>query len=348
MGLPAEAGAPLGFLLFPMDNIVTSLEALVPPEIAGRLGHYFHADAAAVGKAVRVLSGLAVAGLARRSATEGGAAAALASLPQKEEPGLLASLMGALKGKIPSETPADRMQALFGGGFNSMVSALSRKLGFDLGPLAAMLTPMVGQQLAKTAKEENLDAGGFANLLQYGSEEFLAAPENAEAAAMIREALVIGEEAEVLRARFTKEELEQIHTAPMAAYAIVAKSSISGIRSSVAEIKAAHEVGLELLKEVDPVSLLGTVFGAGLTSSEAAELQQEIAGEGELIETIQGATAIVKAKAADELEDFRALVLEVAKRVAEAGKEGGFLGFGGVKVSEKERLAIGQITAALE
>jgi len=256
--------------------------------------------------------------------------------------------MGALKGRIPSETPADRMQALFGGGFNSMVSALSRKLGFDLGPLAAMLTPMIGQQLAKMAKEENLDAGGFANLLHYGSEEFLAAPENAEAAAMIRETLVIGEEAEALRARFTKEELEQIHTAPMAAYAIIARSSISGIRSSVAEIKAAHEVGLELLKEVEAVSLLGTVFGAGLTSSEAAELQQEIAGEGELIETIRRATAIVKAKAADELEDFRALVLEVAQRVAAAGKEGGFLGFGGVKVSEKERAAIVQITAALE
>jgi hypothetical protein len=331
-----------------MDNIVKTLESLVPLEITGRLGHYFKAEEAAVGRAVKVLSGLAVAGLAQRAGTAEGAAAALASLPQKEEPGLLASLMGALKGKIPSETPADRMQALFGGGFNSMVSSLSRQLGFDVGPLAAMLTPLIGQQLAKTAKEEELDAGGFANLLRYGSEEFMALPENAEAAAMIREALAAGDEAEALRARFTKEELEQIHTAPMAAYAIVAKSSISGIRSSVAEIKAAHEVGLELLKEVEPTSLLGTVFGAGLTSSEAAELQQEIAGDGQLIETIRGATAIMKAKAADELEDFRALVLEVAKRVAEAGKEGGFLGFGGVKVSEKERLAIGQITAALE
>ncbi len=331
-----------------MDNIVNSLAALVPAELHEKLGRHFDTDAAAVGKAVKILSGLAVAGLARRAATAEGAAAALQSLPQKEEPGLLASLMGALKGKIPSETPADRMQALFDGGFNSMVSALSRELGFDLGPLAAMLTPMIGQQLAKTAKAEELDASGFANLLQYGSEEFMAAPENAEAAAMIRQTLAIGDQAEALRARFTREELEQIHTAPMAAYAIIAKASISGIRSSVAEIKAAHEVGLELLKEVEPTSLLGTVFGAGLTSSEAAELQQEIAGEGQLIGTIRGATAILKAKAADELEDFRALVLEVAQRVAAAGKEGGFLGFGGVKVSEKETAAIAQITAALE
>lgn len=331
-----------------MDNIVNSLAALVPAELHEKLGRHFDTDAAGVGKAVKILGGLAVAGLARRAATADGAAAALQSLPQKEEPGLLASLMGALKGKIPSETPADRMQALFGGGFNSMVSSLSRELGFDLGPLAAMLTPMIGQQLAKTAKDEELDASGFANLLQYGSEEFMAAPENAQAAAMIRLTLATGDQAEALRARFTREELEQIHTAPMAAYAIIAKASISGIRSSVAEIKAAHEVGLELLKEVEPISLLGTVFGAGLTSSEAAELKQEIAGEGQLIGTIRGATAIVKAKAADELEDFRALVLEVAQRVAAAGKEGGFLGFGGVKVSEKETAAIAQITSALE
>lgn len=331
-----------------MDNIVNSLAALVPAELHEKLGRYFDTDAAAVAKAVKILSGLALAGLARRAATADGAAAALQSLPQKEEPGLLASLMGALKGKIPNETPADRMQALFGGGINSMVSSLSRELGFDLGPLAAMLTPMIGQQLAKTAKDEELDASGFANLLQYGSEEFMAAPENAAAAAMIRQTLATGDQAEALRARFTREELEQIHTAPMAAYSIIAKASISGIRSSVAEIKAAHEVGLELLKEVEPTSLLGTVFGAGLTSSEAAELQQEIAGEGQLIGTIRGATAIVKAKAADELEDFRSLVLEVAQRVAAAGKEGGFLGFGGVKVSEKETAAIAQITAALE
>jgi hypothetical protein len=331
-----------------VDNIVNSLAALVPAELHEKLGRHFDTDAAGVGKAVKILGGLAVAGLARRAATTDGAAAALQALPQKEEPGLLASLMGALKGKIPNETPADRMQALFGGGFNSMVSSLSRELGFDLGPLAAMLTPMIGQQLAKTAKDEELDASGYANLLQYGSEEFMAAPENAAAAAMIRQTLATGDQAEALRARFTREELEQIHTAPMAAYAIIAKASISGIRSSVAEIKAAHEVGLELLKEVEPTSLLGTVFGAGLTSSEAAELQQEIAGEGQLIGTIRGATAIVKAKAAGELEDFRALVLEVAQRVAAAGKEGGFLGFGGVKVSEKETAAIAQITAALE
>lgn len=331
-----------------MENLVQSLESQVPPEIAGRLGHHFDAEASAVSKAVKVLCGLAVAGLARRAATAEGAAAVLASLPQQEEPGLLASLMGALKGKVPAETPADRMQALFGGGVHSMVSSLSRKLGFDLGPLAAMLTPMIGQQLVKTAREEELDAAGFANLLQYGSEEFLAVSEHAEAAAMIRETLATGEAAEALRSRFTKDELERIHMAPMAAYAIVARSSISGIRSSVAEIRAAHEVGLERLKEVEPVSLLGSVFGAGLTSSEAAELQQEISGDGELIETIRDAAGIVKAKAADELADFRTLVLEVAQRVAAAGKEGGFLGIGGVKVSEKETAAIAQIAAALE
>jgi hypothetical protein len=330
-----------------MDNIVTSLEALVPADLLDRLGRHCGADAATVGKAVTVLSGLAVAGLARRAATADGATATLLALPREDEPGLLASLMAALKGKIPSETPADRMEALFGGGIHSMVALLSRKLGFDLGPLAAMLAPMIGQQLATAAKQENLDAAGFARRLRSGSEGFLAAPQHAEAAAMIRETLAVGGQAELLLAAFTREELARIHTAPMAAYAIVAKASISGIRSTVAEIKAAHQAGLELLKDVEPASLLGAVFGACLSSSEEAELKQEIDGDGDSIETIRSATAIVKRKAPGELEDFRRLVLEVARRVAEAGKEGGFLGFGGVRVSDEEKVAIGQIAAAL-
>jgi hypothetical protein len=134
----------------------------------------------------------------------------------------------------------------------------------------------------------------------------------------------------------------------MAAYAIVAKASISGIRSTVAEIKAAHQAGSELLKEVEPTSLLGAVFGGCLSSSEAAEMRQESDGGGDPIETIRGATATLKSKAPGELESFRKLVLEVARRVAEAGKEGGFLGFGGVRVSDEEKAVIARIMAALE
>ena len=41
-------------------------------------------------------------------------------------------------------------------------------------------------------------------------------------------------------------------------------------------------------------------------------------------------------------------LLKIASRVAEAAKEGGFLGIGGVPVSAAERAALDEITAALE
>ena len=44
---------------------------------------------------------------------------------------------------------------------------------------------------------------------------------------------------------------------------------------------------------------------------------------------------------------FRAFLLDVAQKTAEASREGGFLGFGGEKVSEAERKALDRIAAAL-
>jgi hypothetical protein len=124
-----------------MEPLVSSLASQVAPEMVARLARPFGSDPETVGKALKLLAGLAVARLAAGASSAEGAAAVLRSLPQQEEPGLLASLVGAFKGDIPSETPADRMQALFGGGVNSMLASLSRTLGFDLGPLVRSSTP---------------------------------------------------------------------------------------------------------------------------------------------------------------------------------------------------------------
>ena len=330
-----------------MDSLVNSLGGLVTPEIAGKLAKFLGIDAGLVEKAVKILSALAVGSMARKAASPQGAAAAFQALPQKEEPGLLSSLMSGLKGEIPDETAADKMQSMFGGGVNSMVSALSKKLGFDLAPLAGMVAPMLGQHFAKTAKEQGLDASGLARMLQTGNDEFQKDPANAEVAGLVRQTLAVGDQAEAVRSRFTPEELEEIHIAPMAAYCLVAKASPSGIKGSMDEMKAAHQVSVELLKDVAPISLLGTVFGGGLTSHEAEELKREVGAEERLVETIRHGTQVMKSKAPAEVDTFRRLVNDVARNVAEASKEGGFLGFGGKKVSEKEKAAMERVAAAL-
>ncbi len=56
---------------------------------------------------------------------------------------------------------------------------------------------------------------------------------------------------------------------------------------------------------------------------------------------------LVTAKAPAEAPAFKAWLKEIAAKVAEAGTEGGFLGFGGVKVSDAEKATLDRVGAAL-
>lgn len=49
----------------------------------------------------------------------------------------------------------------------------------------------------------------------------------------------------------------------------------------------------------------------------------------------------------EELDDYRRFVLTVAERVAQAHKEGGFLGVGGQRVSEREQAALDEVAATI-
>ena len=53
------------------------------------------------------------------------------------------------------------------------------------------------------------------------------------------------------------------------------------------------------------------------------------------------------AKAPDEAVAFKDWLKQIAQKTAEASTEGGFLGFGGVQVSEAEKATLAEITSAL-
>ena len=65
------------------------------------------------------------------------------------------------------------------------------------------------------------------------------------------------------------------------------------------------------------------------------------------LKELREASAILDAKAPADAEAFKAFLNAIAKKVAEATKEGGFLGFGGVKVSDAEKATLAQIAEAL-
>jgi hypothetical protein len=67
-----------------------------------------------------------------------------------------------------------------------------------------------------------------------------------------------------------------------------------------------------------------------------------------ILDELGAVNSIVGAKAtAEETEAFRRWLLEVAGAAADAAKEGGFMGFGAVRVSEGEQRMIAQLRAAL-
>jgi hypothetical protein len=65
------------------------------------------------------------------------------------------------------------------------------------------------------------------------------------------------------------------------------------------------------------------------------------------LETLRQASAILDAKAPADAPTFKAWLNSIAAKVAEASKEGGFLGFGGAQVSDAEKATLAQIASAL-
>jgi hypothetical protein len=83
----------------------------------------------------------------------------------------------------------------------------------------------------------------------------------------------------------------------------------------------------------------------GLTEEFKGRKPAEIADA--CVAHVGAAASLVATKAPAEAAAFKGWLAMIAAKVAEAGTEGGFLGFGGVKVSEAEKATLAQIDAAL-
>ena len=65
------------------------------------------------------------------------------------------------------------------------------------------------------------------------------------------------------------------------------------------------------------------------------------------LDNLRQVSAIVDAKAPDDAADFKTWLRSISQAVAAAAKEGGFLGVGGVHVSDAERAILADIAKAL-
>jgi hypothetical protein len=159
------------------------------------------------------------------------------------------------------------------------------------------------------------------------------------------------------KASFTTEEWNQLLESVMMAGMAVTASAPSGLfglikeslatGGALAEVKA--DVGSnELIKAV--VADYGTSEGrTAARDSLTAELRGSKTTDikAKALASLRETAALLDAKAPEDAAAFKAWLQRIGQRVAEASKEGGFLGFGGVQVSEAEKATLGEIVAAL-
>ncbi len=159
------------------------------------------------------------------------------------------------------------------------------------------------------------------------------------------------------KATFAAEEWKLLLESPMLAGMAVSAAEPSGLWGMIKEgfaasgalARAKVDAGSNPLIEA-VVADFGTAEGrsvardglkARLSGSKPAEMKDKA------VELLRQVAALLDAKAPEDAAAFKGWLQTIAREVAEASKEGGFLGFGGVQVSEAEKATLAEIAGAL-
>ena len=154
-----------------------------------------------------------------------------------------------------------------------------------------------------------------------------------------------------IKGQFSQAEWMTVMTGPGNAGAAVVAASPSGVTGLIAEMGAiVRGVREEVAKE--PRTPLLEAIAADLVAGPPEGLKQDDPGRitnaaeatQRALQHVRQALWLVDSKASPEdAQSYRAMLGTVAKRVAEAAKEGGFLGMGGEQVSDKEREILSEL-----
>ena len=148
---------------------------------------------------------------------------------------------------------------------------------------------------------------------------------------------------------FTTEEWDVLRQVPFMTGLIVVAASPSGPIGLMKESAAASRMILEAI-QTSQTEMMKSLAEDLKASMQVPRLEsnspEDVRTAG--LNMCRRASFFIKSKAsAEEGAEFRTFLNTLAKNVAEASKEGGFLGFGGTLVSDAEQTALADIAAAL-
>ena len=154
---------------------------------------------------------------------------------------------------------------------------------------------------------------------------------------------------------FTPEEWTKILESIVAAGLAVSAADRSGWWGTLKEAAASTPALAETKRDPRSNELIRAAIAAFERSNDGsilairerfAKAEPTVCVERSLA-SLREVSVIVEAKAPDEAEGFKAWLREISQKVAEAAREGSFLGLGGVRVSDAEKSALRDISKAL-
>lgn len=156
---------------------------------------------------------------------------------------------------------------------------------------------------------------------------------------------------------FSPEEWNLVLASPMLVSTAVTLADPSGLWGTIKESMAGATALAGLKKDPGANAIAQAILADFETpqgrSAARDALKSDLAGKAPaemktaVLSKLAALNAVLAAKAPGEAQAFKDWLKGIATKTAEASSEGGFLGFGGVKVSEAEKATLAEIEAAL-
>lgn len=152
------------------------------------------------------------------------------------------------------------------------------------------------------------------------------------------------------RADFSAEEWATVYGSPAMAGMIVMTAGKSGPVQAVQEMFAVGKAISDADRTGPTNGLIKAIVEAVKNKEQMDQGEKPTSIEdahAQALDHIRQAVVLVDAKAPTEAAEFKQWLANIGQKVAEAAKEGGFLGFGGTQVSDEERAALQELHVAL-
>jgi hypothetical protein len=159
------------------------------------------------------------------------------------------------------------------------------------------------------------------------------------------------------KTNFTADEWKTILASPMLAGMAVTLAEPSGLWGMMKEGMATGQALLDVKRDAGASELAKALVSEIETSDGRSAARDEVNAEfkgkspaemrQQIIATLTRVGQILDAKAPHDAAGFKAWLKHIAEKVAEASTEGGFLGFGGITVTDSEKASIADVVKAL-